>query len=97
MIEKKENVIQKYWNQILFLENDITHILQMYTEMKMRWRTELESQKRSQEQLLGCPVLNTADAQCSRFATPHTHGGTSVGNLKSPQTKEPSSDYGGGD
>lgn len=42
--KKKENVSQKYWNQILFLENDITHILQMYTEMRMRWRAELESQ-----------------------------------------------------
>lgn len=41
---KKENVSQKYWNQILFLENDITHILQMYTEMRMRWTTKFESQ-----------------------------------------------------
>lgn len=42
--KKRENVSQKYWNQILFLENGITHILQMYTEMRMKWRTELESQ-----------------------------------------------------
>lgn len=61
----------------------------MYTEMKMRWRTELESQKGSQEQLLGCPALNTADAQCSWFATPHTHGGTSLGNLEVLKPKSP--------
>lgn len=40
---RRETVSHKYWNQILFLENDITHNLQMYTEMRMRW-TELESQ-----------------------------------------------------
>lgn len=42
---KKENVSQNYLNQILFLENDIMHILQMYTEMRMRWKKkEFENQ-----------------------------------------------------
>lgn len=30
--------------KFLFLENDITYILQMHTEMRMLWRTQLKSQ-----------------------------------------------------
>lgn len=42
-----------------------------------------------QEQLFGCPVLNTEDAQCSQFTTPHTHGGTSLDNLEVLEPKSP--------
>lgn len=42
----------------------------------------LRAKKRLQEQLFGCPVLNTEDVQCSQFTTPHTHGGTSLDILE---------------
>ena len=82
----RENVSQKYWNRILFLENDITHILQMYTEMSMRWRTELESQN-------DCKSSSVAAQYrmlwiCSIHSSQHISHMENFSRLWSPLTKE---------